>query len=211
MRVKEAVIQVIREAFHETDHPGDAFLVGSREGCEPAEVIAPFLGVSDWAGVAVDVLDEYSEALSFFSEGGFRFFLPAYLVADLKDSLQEADPVFHLTNGFSDTVVKLPVGGHLFEKTVGKSALLNPKRYGAMAFFDYARYRLSIFTQEEARAIVAYLEYRRDSDSDRFDVPSISAALKAFWHERALHAPTSAMLRKHLDDETAYLQQFQGP
>ena len=47
------------------------------------------------------VLDAGYDALSFFSEGGFRYFLPANLIADLGKQLQTADPVFHLMNGFS--------------------------------------------------------------------------------------------------------------
>ena len=38
----QVVIEQIREAFRATEHPGDAFLQGSQEGCEPAEVTAPF-------------------------------------------------------------------------------------------------------------------------------------------------------------------------
>ncbi len=32
--------------------------------------------------------------------------------------------------------------------------MLNPRRYGAMTFADWARYRLSVFAREEAQAIV---------------------------------------------------------
>lgn len=210
MRESQQVIDLIREAFRETSHPGDAFLVGSREGCEPSEVIAPFLGVADWSQVAAEVLDANSEALSFFSEGGFRFFLPAYLIADLEGQLQIADPLFHLTGGFSDAVVRLPTKARVYEKTIGKSALLNPRRYGAMTFYDYARYRLSIFTCEEAGAILAYLEYRRDSDSNGIDTFSITAALDGFWRKRTAMAPHTSALRKHLQDEAAYLRDLQG-
>ena len=65
-------------------------------------------GVTDWSQLAPVVLDGHYDALSFFSEGGFRYFLPAYVIADLKDQLHTADPVFHLTNGFIDKVVKIP-------------------------------------------------------------------------------------------------------
>ena len=210
MRERQQVIDLIREAFRETSHPGDAFLLGSRDGCEPSEVIAPYMGVADWSQVAAEVLDANSEALSFFSEGGFRFFLPAYLIADLEGQLQTADPLFHLTGGFSDAVVQVPTKVRVYEKTIGKSALLNPRRYGAMTFYDYARYRLSIFTREEAEAIVAYLEYRRDSDSDGIETSSITAALDSFWRERAATAPHASALRKHVDDEAAYLHDLQG-
>ena len=210
MREKQQVIALICEAFRETSHPGDAFLVGSREGCEPSEVIAPFLGVTEWSQVTVEILDDNSEALSFFSEGGFRFFLPAYLIADLEGQLQTADPLFHLTGGFSDAVVQVPTKARVYKKIIGKSALLNPRRYGAMTFYDYARYRLSIFTREEAEAVVAYLDYRRESDSDGIEFSSITAALDGFWRERAAMAPQASALRKHVDDEAAYLRDLQG-
>ena len=210
MREKQQVIDLIRKAFRETPHPGDVFLVGSREGCEPAEVISAFMGVTDWSQVTSEILDGHSDALSFFSEGGFRFFLPAYLIADLEGQLQIADPLFHLTGGFSDAVVQVPTKGRVYEKTIGKSALLNPRRYGAMTFYDYARYRLSIFTCEEAEAIVAYLEYRRDSDSDGIETSGIKAALDDFWRERATTAPHASALQKHVDDEAACLRDLQG-
>jgi len=210
MREKQQVIDLIREAFRGTSHPGDAFLVGSREGCEPSEVIAPFMGMTDWFQVVPEILDSNSEALSFFSEGGFRFFLPAYLIADLEGRLQAADPLFHLTNGFFDSVVRVPTKVRVYEKIIGKSALLNPRRYGAMTFHDYARYRLSIFTREEAEAIVAYMEFRRNSDMDNIDTSDVTAALDVFWRERAATAPPSSALRKHLDDEAAYLRDLQG-
>ena len=210
MREKQQVIALIREAFRETSHPGHAFLVGSREGCEPSDVIAPFLEVTEWSQVSVEILDDNSEALSFFSEGGFRFFLPAYLIADLEGQLQTADPLFHLTGGFSDAVVQVPTKARVYKKIIGKSALLNPRRYGAMTFYDYARYRLSIFTREEAEAVVAYLDYRRESDSDGIEISSITAVLDGFWRERAAMAPQASALRKHVDDEAAYLRDLQG-
>ena len=151
------VIEQIQDAFCKNEHPGDAFLQGSQEGCEPAEVTAPFKGVAHWTKVDPAILDPNYTALSFLSEGGFRHFLPAFLVADLMGKLQTADPVFHLTNGFSDKIVKLPVGSGVYEKTIGKSAFVNPRRYGAMTWHDHARSQLSIFTRDEAGAIVAYL------------------------------------------------------
>jgi hypothetical protein len=46
-------------------------------------------------------LDGHANALGYFSEAGFRFFLPAYLIADLHGQLNTADPLFHMTHGFS--------------------------------------------------------------------------------------------------------------
>jgi hypothetical protein len=204
------VIERIRQAFHDTEHPGDPFLQGSHEGCEPAEATAPFRGVTHWTEIDPAILDPNYTALGFFSEGGFRHFLPAFLIADLQDRLQTADPVFHLTNGFSDKVVKIPAGSRVYEKTIGKSAFVNPRRYGAMTWHDHARAQLSIFTREEAGAIVAYLEWKRDADPHGMNREEINAALEGFWHQRAKEAPSSEALRRRVQEEIEYLKDLRG-
>lgn len=210
MKEKQRVIAHIRLAFSDTDRPGDAFLQGSHEGCEPAEAIAPFMGVADWSQLDPAILDASYNALSFFSEGGFRYFLPAYLIADIQDVLQTADPVFHLTNGFSDKVVKIPARQRIYEKTIGKSAFVNPRRYGAMTWCDHARCQLSIFTREEASAIVAYLEYKRDADPHRLNAEEINASLDSFWRDRAANGPTHHTIRQTLKEEAEYLRDIEG-
>lgn len=207
---KLRVIEHVRQAFRDTERPGDAFLQGSHEGCEPGESVAPFMGVTDWSRIDPAILDASYTALSFFSEGGFRYFLPAYLIADLEQRLQTADPMFHLTNGFCDRVITLPVGSHVYEKTIGKSAFVNPQRYGAMTWHDHMRCRLSIFTREEAGAILAYLEYKRDADSDRNNREDINAALDCFWRNRAVAGPTHQAVRQHLKEEADYLKELGG-
>ena len=176
----QKVIEHIREAFRDTEHPGDAFLQGSQEGCEPAEVTAPFKGVTHWTQIDPAVLDPNYTALSFFSEGGFRHFLPAFLIADLMDQLRTADPAFHLTNGFSDKAMKISSSSRGYQKPIGKSVFVNPRRYGAMTWHDHARSKLAIFTREEAGAIVAYLEWKRDTDPHGIDRETINAALDGF-------------------------------
>lgn len=203
---KQQVIEHIRNAFRDTVHPGDAFLQGSQEGCEPGEAIAPFKGLAHWMQVDPAILDPAYTALSFLSEGGFRHFLPAFLIADLEGRLQTADPVFHLTSGFSDKIVKLSAGTRVYEKTIGKSAFVNPRRYGAMTWLDHARGQLSIFTREEAGAIVTYLEYKRDADPHGLNCKEINAALDSFWRDRAKQAPTHEALRQSLQAEEEYFK-----
>ena len=178
---------------------------GSFEGCEPYEEVAPFEEEGDWRSIEAAFLDGHANALSFFSEAGFRFFLPAYLIADLRGQLQTADPLFHLTHGFSDWTTEVPAGERTFFIRHGRSAFVNPRRYGAMTFYDYARYRLSVFTREEASAIVAYLRFKRDSDPDVIDTETIDAALDSFWLERAITAPRAASLAQYLAEQEEYL------
>lgn len=92
MSDRESVIDLIYAVFAGNPYPGDAFLLGSTEGCEPFEEVGPFQGRQDWQSLEADFLDAHYSALSFFSEAGLRFFLPAYLVADLRGELKTADP-----------------------------------------------------------------------------------------------------------------------
>ena len=187
---REEVIAAIEAGFARTTRPSAPFIQGSSEGCEPGEAVAPFLDLADWRGIPSPVLDGHHEALSFFSEGGFRFFLPAYLVADARQELMTADPVFHLTHGFHSISVPLPDR----VVTTGAASLLNPRRYGAITWEDTARFRLSVFTREEAAGIVVYLTWRRDQDTLGISAPAIESALNRFWLERTRTAPTAASL-----------------
>jgi hypothetical protein len=205
MSDKEAVIAAIRKAFETTEHPGDAFLQGSHEGCEPAEEVGPFRGRHDWRTIEAAFLDAHGGALSFFTEGGLRYFLPAYLVADLRGELTTADPLFQLTHGFSDVEVEAPTKTRVFVLKSGRTAFVNPRRYGALTFFDYARFRLSVFTKEEAAAIVGYLGYRRDHDPEGLHRAAIDAALSVFWLERAQTAAPAGALRQHVRELEEYL------
>lgn len=218
MSGRETVIEQVQSAFWGNEHPGGRFLQGSFEGCEPYEEVGPFEDKTDWKGLEADFLDGHANALSFFSGAGFRYFIPAYLIADLRGRLYTADPLFHLTHGFSDWATEVPVGDPAGERTLvmkhGRSAFINPRRYGAMTSYDYARWRLSVFTREEADAIVAYLKFKRDSDPDVIDGAAIDAALQSFWLERAQTAPQAESLRQHLAVQEEYLaairQDFEG-
>jgi len=205
MRDKETVIEKIRIAFGGNDYPGDMLLQGSTEGCEPYEEVGPFQGKEDWRIIEAGFLDAHAGALHFFSEAGFRFFLPAYLIADLDGRLTSADPLFHLTHGFSDATVVTPTNVRSFLRRTGMAAFLNPRRYGAMTFHDYARYRLSVFTREEANAIVAYLNHKRESASSTFETEEIDAALQSYWLERAQTAPPAETLKRHIVEQDAFL------
>jgi hypothetical protein len=205
MSQRETVIEKIHSAFEGGEYPGDGFLQGSFDGCEPYEEVSRFRSKKDWRGIEADFLDGHADALSFFSEAAFRFYLPAYLIADLRDQLSTADPLFHLTHGFSDTTLELPTNGRVFVIRQGRSEFVNPRRYGATTFYDYARYRLSVFAREEASAIVAYLRFKRDVDLDVSDRAGIDAALESFWLERAQTAPLAESLKQYIAEQEEYL------
>lgn len=208
MKRKEEVIQQIEEAFGANPYPGDNFLQGSNEGCEPYEEVRDFIGKTDWRTLDSELLDRRYSALSFFSEAGFRFFLPSYLVADLCEQLRSADPVFHLSHGFARDFVAGLAPSTAMVQGAGGTRLLNPKRYGALTWADHARFRLSIFTREEAQAIVAYLVYKRERDTLGTNRSRIDAALEKFWLGRAENAPTAESLQAHLREEAEFMAEI---
>lgn len=200
------VIDGIRQGFARTTRPAGAYLIPLGDGCEREEIAAAFENVLAWDGLDPAFLDHNYAALSLFSEAGFRFFLPAYLIADVLGRLKTADPVFHLTQGFHDTSVDVPVGERTFTRRIGSTVLINPQRYGAIRWRDHAAFRLAVFTREEARAIVVYLRYRHSRDSGGHWRPDIEAALRAFWLDRAEHAPTADELDAHLAAEEEFIR-----
>src|SRR5262245_13407601 len=159
-------------AFESVERPAEWALRGSSEGDEPYLVEKEFRDKGDWRTIDPGFLDRAPEglasALSFLSDEAFRFYLPAYLLADLDGQLQRVDPVFHLCHGLTDAK---------------KEEFLNPGRYGARTWQDSKRHKFSVFTQAQARAILSYLRYKAEADLDARE--EIEEAIRNYWRERA--------------------------
>jgi len=163
---------LIAQAFAGVERPGNWALVGSLEGDEPARLAAELQDRTDWRLLDAAFLDQlpdgYGSALSFFSDEAFRYFLPAYLIADLDGALRVVDPTFHLFHGLDDATHAEPV---------------NPRRYGERTWLHAQSHRFSTFTRTEAAAIVAYLRYKAAHDD--FARPQIEQAIARYWGPRA--------------------------
>ncbi|MBD2121812.1 DUF6714 family protein [Trichocoleus sp. FACHB-262] len=168
----EAVKLQIRSAFASVQFPGDWCLRGSNEGDEPFLLEQEFKGKTDWQALDPAFIDRapdgFGSALSFFSDEAFRFYLPAYLITDIDGKLDMHDPVFHLTHGLTD-------------ETRGQR--VNPRRYGERTWFDEQGHRFAVFDREQARAIVSYLELKRETDE--FQRDEIDQAIANYWSGRA--------------------------
>ena len=160
--------EAIRRAFASTRFPGNQNLRESNEGDEPFLLEQDFQGKTDWRALDPVFIDRapdgYGSALSFFSDEAFRFYLPAYLIADLKGLLEQHDPVFHLTHGLTDD---------------GKRKHVNPRRYGDKTWYEVATQKFSLFDNEQREAIRQYLQLKRESDEFQRDV--IDQALANYW------------------------------
>ncbi|MBD2074616.1 hypothetical protein H6F86_12100 [Phormidium sp. FACHB-592] len=131
-----------------------------------------FKGKTAWQALDPAFLDRapdgYGSALSFFSDAAFRFYLSAYMLADVDGKLDKHDPVFHLTHGLTDK---------------GRGERVNPRRYGERTWFDEQGHKFAVFEREQAHAIVSYLELKRETDE--FQRDEIDQAIANYWSERA--------------------------
>lgn len=162
----------IRSAFAKVPHPGDWCLAGSVEGDEPRRVAAAFKGKKSWKKLDPAFLDAapdgLASALSFFSDEAFRFYLPAYLLADLAGALESVSPVFHLTHGLTDAT---------------RAKRVNARRYGDRTWFQAAQYKFSVFSRAQAAAIAAYLAHKAAGDA--LERKHVGQALASYWTARA--------------------------
>ncbi|MEK6642379.1 MAG: DUF6714 family protein [Planctomycetota bacterium] len=166
--IPAALKTLIRNAFATVEYPGDARLISSDEGNEPREVQLAFLGKRDWTTLAPEFLDAapdgLSSALSFFSEAAFRFYTPAFMIADIDQLLGRANPVFHLYSGLTDHK---------------RNEQVNPYRYGKLTWFEVMSKRHALFTSAEATAIIEFLRFAAERSD--FDRKLIDQSLRNYW------------------------------
>jgi|GEM_PF-628576 len=174
-----SLVAQIRAAFANTPYPGDDQLCGSSQGDEPAEYALEFRDLN-WQTIHPDFLAYHYAALSFFTEAGFRYFLPAFLIAEVMGTDSNANPVFHLTHGLVPDKTQqireqLMASGALPEDVV-QQMRQNEER----ATYDWQQIALdkfSHFNGEERKAIVAYLQYA----ADEYSMDDINRALESYW------------------------------
>ena len=166
----------VREAFAATPRPEASGIRNSSDGDEPFLLEAEFRSIPDWRQLEPSFIDQapdgFGTALSFFSREAFRYYLPAFLIADLDEALRQAEPLFHLWYGLDDENRDRPV---------------NERRYGRLTWFDAISDRFAAFSDAEANAIVAYLQYK--AAHNEFARPKVEQALANFWLPRVREAP----------------------
>lgn len=177
----EELVGTIRRAFADRQYPGDGHLCGSPQGTEPAWIALELRGVL-WNRAHPDLLAHNYAATSFLTDEGFRYYLPAFMIAELHGVESNADPVHALTDsagdiGISaDSLVQL---GEALGAEVADVLRSVKERAARVDLGSWARKRWAGFTLPERVAIVKYLEYRKSSDW--VDADRIEATLKAYW------------------------------
>jgi len=166
----EQLISDIERAFASVVYPGDDQLTDSTYGEEPAALIEDFRGRTDWRILDAQFLDQapqgWSTALSFFSGPALHFYLPAYLIADLRGQLVHgSDPAFRLSWGVR------PAGAR---RRIARA-------WGGGTIGERGRHDFAAFDAAQVAVIVDYLWWKLDQGYD----PTVEQALEHYWLERA--------------------------
>lgn len=165
------LIVAIESAFADVEFPGADNLTDSTYGTEPAALIEEFHDQRDWRALTTDFLnkapDGFGTALSFFSDRALRFYLPAYLIADIEGRLESGnDPAFRLCNNV----------------TPGGEKVKLAKVWGGGTMGERDRACFGNFSDQQVAAIVTYLWWKLEELGGRDEV--IEQAMLHYWMPR---------------------------
>lgn len=168
-RMKE-LIDKIEQAFADVRYPGDNELTDSTHAEESAALVEDFTGRTIWQDVDVGFLnqapDGWGSALAFFSARAFRFYLPAYLIADIRGELDYPDPVSRLCSPVT------PLGANRRIANIWGGGTMGERATAEFAEFNAA----------QVSAVVAYLWWKLEACGGHN--PTIEQALESYWLER---------------------------
>ena len=164
------LIAKIKQAFAHVKYPGDENLTDSTYGDEPVALVKEFCGKTDWQKLDAKFLDQapngWGSALSFFSSAALRFYLPAYMIADICGKLLTSDPSSRLCSSLASTAEKKKIA----------------KIWGGGTMGERAREEFAHYDAQQVSAIVSYLWWKLES-SDGYN-PMIEQAMENYWLNR---------------------------
>lgn len=166
-----AIVEEIKADFPQKRERRFKPMVNSVQDDEPLQIEADFADKDDWTKLEPEWLDAspngLGTALIFLSDEAVRFYIPAYLVADLMGLLKAVDPTYALVHGFDD---------------MSRGRCIRPRE--ARTWTDDAFTRWNGLTRPQAIAVVHYLEWRIERDSLDLEWKT-AEALAAYWYVRA--------------------------
>ena len=163
------LIERLEKAFEAVIYPGDNNLTVSTYGEEPAALVETFRDKTDWHALSAAFLDQapdgWGSALSFFSAAALQFYLPAYLIADIRGELKIADPAIRLCAPVTPSADRQKIA----------------KPWGGGTLGQRNREAFALFDAQQASAIVAYLRWKLEIGGYQ---PTIEQALEYYWSQR---------------------------
>jgi hypothetical protein len=159
------LIEKVKMAFASVEYPGNRDITDSTYGEEPEALKREFIGKKDWQVLDSKFLDQAPEgwhsALSFFSDRAFHFYLPAYLIADIRGELTAVCPEFYLRYGITASNENNKIA----------------EIWGGGTVETHARQRFNQFSTEQVAVIVDYLQWKLSISEDQ----EIIQALDNYW------------------------------
>lgn len=189
------LIAEITAAFQAEPYPGDASILSDNSGSRPEclEVLDAFRG-HRWQAVPGEVLATQRASLSCMSKAGFKYYLPAFLCAPLRDGEVVADGMSTLLS-----LLKLPtevdsavvaekiqhyeVAGKLpdDESEEFLQSQLAHTNKAINTFID----RAAQLTQAQGRAVYHFLVYARQELKDELLRAEAGLAIQRYWFQFA--------------------------
>ncbi len=158
---KKELIQKIVTAFSDAEFPGNDNLVNNSYGEEPTLVRVHFFGQNNWNTLSPEFID-FDGALSFFSDEAFRFFLPAFMIADINEQLNFNNPAVRLCWAVTPQSENKKIA----------------EVYGGGSIGERAKACFNKFSAEERNAVVSYLQWKLVKDENDL---TVAQALKNYW------------------------------
>lgn len=146
----------IEKAFASVEHPGERRLVDPDDKYARSEIEGFFPNVH-WRDVTPEAFENNCDALAFFTPEAWQYYLPAFLCWTLK-SFRTSD---------SCTV----------DFTIYNLALEKKKSLRQRSLSNFSR-----LTEDQTKAVVAFLEFMRDYTDGLADELVASEALDQYWY-----------------------------
>jgi len=61
---------------------------------------------------------------------------------------------------------------------------INERRYGNRTWYDAAVHKFPMFNENETKAIITYLEYKKELGEESSDKEAIEQALECYWFKK---------------------------
>ncbi len=160
MTTIDKLTEEIKIAFKNNEFCGNDNIVNPSYGEEAKSIKKHFYGQKNWKIISSDFLDK-DGALSYFTNDAFNFYLPAYMLADLKGELEINDPSVRLC----------------WSVTSQSENQKLTKVFGGRTISELAAECFSSFSMEQINTIIKYLQWKHDQTDDLM----IQQALCNYW------------------------------
>jgi len=167
----DRIVSAIRYAFWDVEYPGDDYIAGAG-GLEEKEIVDALRG-KDWRDINARFLNNYCiQAICFLEFQAYRYFLPAFLTAAVKDYERVPEIVEDLVSSLLEPVAD--------------QKLRHPEWHAEGIAVDTYTFvcRMKPLTRSQVQAIVNVLSLLCDYHKTDFLYDEPQVALDTYWRRR---------------------------